>query len=344
MTSFITLNRYKIKKYLNNLFDLTSQCKFLEMHDVINLIEAEIHKYSILMDLDFERFEKALVDIRYDLGHYTRSDWRQEALRKHIKDIHDLLVEHEQNLTLYDRIVLLSESLDHNLSLLFSAEEAPLRDDVISDFENLQSLAPEIKNCGFEIYAAYRLVMKQAFSVKPYLPISSPDLDEKGRILVKPGEIKDLRSRTAPFLSSLADLLATFHQPSARPKPKEEKGKRGEDKKEEKKSLVGSVDIDELRRHQLFLESADLVTRQGWTWMDTARHLNLTSSELMDIWELEEIPEKDEDADETDEEEKPDEEPEKKESEKPEAKSEKKEETKPDDAVALNAEEKVKNE
>lgn len=226
MSSFITSNRYKIKRYLNQLFDLISEREFfLEMLDILDLLKGEIFKYCALMDLDFENFEKVLKDFEHDRGHYRgRSDLRADALRKDLKALHDLLTGYETNLPLYDRLVLLAESLDHNLSSLFS-KEGVLRDDVISDFEDLQSLAPEIKECGFETYAAYRLVMRQANTVKPYIPLEKPDVDSRGKIMVRPGELKDLKSRTAPFLSALGDFIAIFHQPSppAKEKDKEEK-------------------------------------------------------------------------------------------------------------------------
>ena len=60
----------------------------------------------------------------------------------------------------------------------------------------------------------------------------------------------------------------------------------------------GLTDFNELERHRIYVESLDLITRQNWAWDDVCRHLNLTSSELRDIWELEEIPTVDEEEEE----------------------------------------------
>lgn len=290
MGIFITSNRYTIKRYLSELFDLTAERKFEEMHDVVDLLKSEIFKYCTLMDLDFSIFEEILEDVAYDLGYYAgRSHWRQEALRGHLKILHDKLTQHQKKLPLYQRLCFISEDLDRNLSLLFTKEGA-LRDDVLDGFTSLQDLSSELREqCSFETYQLYRQTMKSAAAVKPYLPLESPDVDTKGRVLVRPNEIKDLRSRTSPFLATLSDLIAIFHQPSPPAKEKDNEEKAAEDKKEVSEDST-LADVDELRRHQLFLESVDLITRQGWTWTDTARHLNITCNELLDIWGLEEIP------------------------------------------------------
>jgi len=303
MTSFLSSNRYKIKRHLGKLLDLTAERNFLEMYDTLELLKGEIFKYCTLMDLKFKNFEKVLEDIESDLNHFTRADWRQEALRKDIKELHDLLTSHEISLSLYDRIKLISEDLDRNLSLLFTPE-GTVKDDLLDSFDALQNLAPEIKELGFETFQLYRQTIRSANACKPFLPLKSADVDEKGRILIRPNELKNLQAHTSPLLSSLGDLISVFHQPPAPPKEKDKKGKEAEDK-EEKKAPEGSImaDFDEMKRQELFLESSRLILREGWSWPDTARHLNLTSDDLLDIWDLEGVPEKDETDDEEDHEE-----------------------------------------
>lgn len=284
MTGFLTFNRFKIKRLLNQVFDLISAKKFEEIPDILDLLKGELYKYCVLMDLDnFKDFADAIHWLRYDLRHYAfRSDLRQNSMRNYLKIIYDLLSEYESNLSLYNRVLLIAESLDHNLSSIFSSEGA-LFDDVVSDFQALQDLAPEIKELGFEPYQLYRQTMKTASATKSYLPLEKPDV----RVLVKPSEVKDLRSKVAPFLACLSDFIAVFHQPPTPPKSKDKEGEVAE----EKKAGVpgGALDVDQMKRQEIFLESSRLI-QENWCWRDVCRHLNLTSRELLDIWNLDMIP------------------------------------------------------
>lgn len=292
MGSFITLNRHRIKRYINQLFDLLTDDDFAEMNSVVNKLKTEIFKFSMLQTLDFEKISQQLGHIKFAIGHGRVVEWRQNRLRKEIAVLHDLLVAHEQHLSLQARLKLLNEDLSHNLLMILS-DKTVQKEDILDNFEELQNLSSEIKSLGYETYQLYRVVMKNSAAIKPYLSVA-PDVDEKGKVILRPQAEKDLKSRTGPFLSALSDLIAIIDMPPAPIKEdkREDKGKK-DDKKLPKSPIT--IDIDEMKKQTILVESSDLMIKKGWTWDNVCRHFNLTPNELLSIWSMDELVETEDD-------------------------------------------------
>ena len=277
MINISSRNKADIKENYDTLFNLVGKNSIIEACDSVDKLEMNLKKYCISRGENGNGGSKIFLDMKYALGHYTRSDWRRQEMYRLLEKLSEQISGSYAELPLKEGLAGIYDELKDDFKTACMTGLPRDMDSLTDDFIALQNLAPEIKKLGHDVYTGYDLMMRNAGKCQAALPRLMPQEKEAGRWVIKKEAINSLTTTFELLYSSVNQVLASLDQPEH--EKKEEKRERASDLGEDQEKALKA----EIR--QLLYGSG---TENGWPISEIARHKNMTVEEVVDILELEE--------------------------------------------------------
>jgi hypothetical protein len=236
----------------------------------VDSIDADVFKLSMTTNIDYAKIHKILKGIKHSLCHFVTPRIRTKRLYEQVKDlIGELSSEEKKD---FKTIMMeVCKAIEDDYDAVCTTGDINYYNKLCEDFVVFHEFSSEITKSGPLIYNKYVQMMKDVGTCRALLPRLAPQkiVKEGKPWTVRKDTIDAISGQFSHLFSAVNDFRTAFDKP-----PSDEKGNGGDQT---------DLGIDDEQAEVKRADAVHYIVTLGWTLPQTARHMNMTVEELVDL-------------------------------------------------------------